>query len=404
MSTPAPVPPDGTVVVVGAGLAGHSAATALRARGHVGPLVLIGAETHLPYDRPPLSKAVLLGEVEDTALPALPADVEVRTGVCATGLERGVLHTDAGEVAFDGLVLATGAEPRRLPGAGEQLTLRTREDALALRARLAPGQHVVVVGAGWIGAEVTTAALARGARVTVVEAAAAPFALPLGAEVGARTTGWFTAAGATLLLDAAVHEVDAAGVLLADGTHLAADTVVVGIGARPTLDWLDGSPLVRSGELTLDHGVVVDAHLASGVPGVVAVGDAAAWWSRRFGTRMRIEHWDDALHAGTVAAATLLAPAEGVVHDPVPYFWSEQLGRRVQFAGHREGADTLVHRGELATGPAAVFWLAGDVLTAVLTVDRPRDLLQGRRAVGQRMDLGSLADQDLAVRDAVIPS
>jgi 3-phenylpropionate/trans-cinnamate dioxygenase ferredoxin reductase component len=387
------------VVVVGGGLAGARAVQELRAQGHRGRLTLVGAEPHRPYDRPPLSKELLQGRSDDSTLdvdwPAL--DVDLRLGVRATGLRDGVLDTDAGPLDHDGLVLAVGAEPRLLPGvAAEHVhVLRTVEHARRLRAELRPGARLVVVGAGWIGAEVATAAAAAGCRTTVLEAAPAPLAGALGPDVGALTAPWYAAAGIELLVDTAVRSVAADGVTLSDGDLLGADAVVVGVGARPATGWLTGTGLLVEGS------VAVDEHLAAGRSGVVAVGDCSAWQSRRFGTRLHVEHWDDALQAPAVAAATLLG--RDAVHDPVPYFWSDQLGHVVQFAGYHRGADRLVRRGDPA-GPGgwSLCWLRDGRLVAVLAVDRPRDLLQGRRAVaeGREPDLARLADPAVPLKSA----
>jgi 3-phenylpropionate/trans-cinnamate dioxygenase ferredoxin reductase subunit len=389
------------ILVVGAGLAGAGTAAALRAGGFTGRVTLLGAERHRPYDRPPLSKAVLSGAAADpaeaVALAGLDlSGVEVLLDRPATGLRPGVVDTDAGPLDWDGLVLATGATPVRLPGDPGQRVLRTLDDAVALRDRLVPGRRLAVVGAGWIGAEVATAARARGAAVTVVEAAATPLAAALGEEVGARTAGWYAEAGVDLRLGCPVRTVEPDGLLLAGCDRLAADVVLVGVGVRPELGWLAGAGL------DLERGLLVDEHLAASWPGVVAAGDCAAWWSRRFGTRLRVEHWDDALHAPAVAAATLLG--RDAVHDPVPYFWSEQFGRMVQFAGHRAAGARLVWRGDPDTDRTwAAGWLAADGrLTALLTVDRPRDLVQGRRliAAGAAPDPARLADPGVPVKSA----
>jgi len=382
------------VVVVGGGLAGARTVQELRAQGHTGRVLLVGAEPHLPYDRPPLSKAVLSGEVDDTTLDVAWAglDVDLHLGVRATGLRPGVLETTAGELGHDALVVATGASPVRLGGG---LCLRTVDEARALRERLRPGARVLVVGAGWIGAEVATAARTARCEVVVLEAGPAPLVHALGREVGLRTLPWYAAAGIEVRLGVAAVQVQVDRVVLSDGEELVADVVVVGVGARPDTSWLAGSGL------PLDRGVLVDGHLAAGWPGVVAVGDCAAWESALFGTRLRVEHWDDALQAPAVAAATLLGV--DAVHDPVPYFWSEQLGHLVQHAGHAEGADTVVDRGQ-PTDPAgwSVCWLREDRLVAVLAVDRPRDLLQGRRAIARlaRPDPARLADPAVALKDA----
>ncbi len=378
------------VVVVGGGLAGARAAQELRAQGFAGEVVLLAAEAHLPYDRPPLSKEVLRG---GGPAPVLDVDwaglgVDLRRGVRALSLHDGGVRTDAGDVGADGVVLATGAVPVRI---GEGAVLRTLDDALALRRRLVPGARVVVVGAGWIGAEVATAAAAAGGEVVVLEAGDGPLAGALGA-VGARTAPWYAAAGVALRTRTRATAVHADRVELEGGEVLRADVVVVGVGARPDTDWLAGSPVA------VDRGVLADRHLRA-APGVVAVGDCAAWESGLFGTRLRVEHWDDALQAPAVAVTTLLGGE--AVHDPVPYFWSEQLGHRLQHAGHAEGADQVVDRGD-PDGPDGwtTCWLRDGRLVALLAVDRPRDLLQGRRLIAARAtpDPVRLGDPDVPLK------
>jgi NADPH-dependent 2,4-dienoyl-CoA reductase/sulfur reductase-like enzyme len=386
------------VVVVGAGLAGVRSVEALRARGFAGRITLLGEEPHRPYDRPPLSKAVLLGEVDSTVVDSdLDAlEVELRPGVAAKGLRPGVVETTEGEVPYDGLVIATGATPIRLRGDGPQHVLRTIDDALELRRLLVPGARVVVVGAGWIGAEVATAACRAGCAVTVIEAGPAPLAAAVGPDQGACTLPWYAAAGVELRLGTFVGSVDQGGVTLADGSFVPADVVVTGIGVRPAVGWLAGSGI------ELGDGVVTDERLRTTLPNVVAVGDCAAWWSRRFDRRLRVEHWDTALGAPEVAAATLLG--EDACYDPVPYFWSEQFGHMVQYAGLHAGARP-VRRGDPARDPTwAVCWLTGDDrLAAILTVDRPRDLVQGRRLVesGVRLDVDRITNPVLPLRDCV---
>lgn len=371
------------IVVVGGGLAAARSCSALRRKGYDGELILIGAEPHLPYDRPPLSKDVLLGKRDSTDLPFDVEALAVRTltGTTATSLDlrARVVGTTAGEVNFDGLVLATGANPLRLPGGGEQFVLRTIEDARALRARLQSGARVVIIGASWIGAEVATAALAVGCQVTCLEAGPAPLAQAIGAEVGRVLLPWWR--DVDLRLDTAVTEVGDGEVLLADGSTVPADVVVTGIGVRPETDWLSGSGL------EISRGIHVDEHLRASAPGVVAVGDVAARWSPRFGTRLPAEHWDEAATAPAVAVAALLSDdgADLPVHDPVPYFWSDQFGHKVQYVGHHNPEDRVEIEVEDEDDPKPqVRWFDADGrMTAWLGVDRPRDLVKARMAVGQ---------------------
>ncbi|WP_067463571.1 NAD(P)/FAD-dependent oxidoreductase [Actinomadura macra] len=399
-------------IVVGGGLAGVRAVEALRAQGYAGALTLVSAERHRPYDRPPLSKAVLAGDTDDTTVDAdwdaLRCDLLL--GERATGLRPatpgggGVVTSTAGDLPFDGLVIATGAAPITLPGDGRQRVLRTIEDARDLRAALTEGARIVIVGAGWIGAEVATAAARKGCAVTVVEAADTPLANAVGPEVGALTAPWYAEAGVELRTGVKVASVEDGGLTLAGapgGGRIEADEVVVGVGVRPVLDWLDGSGLL------LERGVVTDASFrvltqdGDPRPDIVAVGDCAAWWSRRYGRRLLVEHWDTALNAPETAAATLLGGS--AVYDAVPYFWSEQFGRMVQYAGVHAASERIVHRGDPADAKWAVAWLTGDRLDAILTVHRPRDLVQARRviAAGTPVDPALLADPDVPVRQAV---
>jgi 3-phenylpropionate/trans-cinnamate dioxygenase ferredoxin reductase component len=405
-------------VVTGAGLAGFRTVEELRRRGYSGQLTLIGAEDRPPYDRPPLSKRVLTDGIDpslnadfaslgvdfhpsetgvglEAPAPASPAAPVPPPHAAAPGGRDAALITDRDKYPFDHLVLATGSVPVTLPGPGPQRVLRTYDDALALRALLRPGLRLAIVGAGWIGAELATAAAAAGCQVTVVEAGLAPLAGALGATAGARTAPWYEQAGVELRTGTAVESVERDGLALAGG-WLAADEIVTAVGVRPAVAWLAGSGLV------LDNGVAVDPGLRASLPGVYAAGDCAAFASLRFGVRLRVEHWETALHAPEVVAANILGGAE--VYDPVPYFWSEQFGRMVQYAGHHAAADRLIWRGDPDAATWSACWLSGDTarLTAVLTVNRPRDLLQGRRliAAGAEVDAARLADPAIAVKDA----
>jgi 3-phenylpropionate/trans-cinnamate dioxygenase ferredoxin reductase subunit len=386
------------VVVVGGGLAGARSVQELRAQGYDGAITVLAAEEHLPYDRPPLSKEVLRGGVSstddhvqlDVAWDEL--DVALHLGRPATGLRDGVVETTEGDEPFDGLVIASGGVPLRLKGSG--VALRTLDDALALSVHLTEGTKLVIVGAGWIGAEVATGAAQAGCDVTVLEAGRAPLtALPY--EVGHLTIPWYADLGIDLRLNTAAKSVQRKAVVLASGEKVTAELVLVAIGAGPETSWLEGSAV------ELDHGVVVDEHLATNIPGVVAVGDCVARWSPRYDTRLRVEHWDDALHGPAVAVATLLG--KEAIYDPIPYFWSDQLGHTIQWAGFAKGFDTVVRRGEAGDPNGWAFcWLAQGRLVAMLTVDRPRDLVQGRRRMteGFTPDPDRLADPAVPVKSA----
>ncbi|MFE0253140.1 NAD(P)/FAD-dependent oxidoreductase [Streptomyces sp. NPDC059010] len=377
-------------------MAGVQTAVALREQGFTGTITLIGAEPHQPYDRPPLSKAVLLGKAEGSAFDvdfeALGIDLRLGREVLGVRTADRELDTESGPAPYDVLVLATGAEPIRLPGAegvpGVHL-LRTLDDAERLRPVLARQHDIVVVGAGWIGAEFATAAREAGCAVTVVEAADRPLAGALPAAVAAPMTGWYEDSGAVLRTHTRVARVEPGAVLLDDGTRLPAGAVVVGIGARPATAWLAGSGI----ELGAYGEVVADDHLRTSVPDVYAVGDCASFPSGRYGERLLVHHWDNALQGPRTVAANILGETPAV-YDPVPYFWSEQFGRFVQYAGHHAAADTTLWRGD-PSGPAwTVCWLRDGRLVALLAVGRPRDLAQGRRLIesGTPMDAQLLVD------------
>jgi len=384
-------------VVAGAGLAGLRTAEELRARGYAGQITLVGAEPRPPYDRPPLSKKVLTATGVEPSLRADfgALDVDFRPDEAATGLDAAALLTTRARYPFDRLVLATGALPVRLPGHGRQRFLRSYDDALALRDLLRPGLRLAIVGAGWIGAELATAAVAHGSEVTVVEAGPAPLSAAIGAAVGAQTARWYADAGVRLRTGAAVDSVQPGGLALADGDWIAADEIGTAVGVRPATGWLEGSGI------KLENGVAVDAGLRTSRPGVYAVGDCAAFESQRFGRRLRFEHWDVALHAPEMVAANVLGG--DAVYDPVPYFWSEQFGRMVQYAGYHGDAGRLVWRGDPAGPNWAACWLAAGRLVAILTVDRPRDLLQARRVIAWAgpVDVARLSDLAIPVKEAV---
>ncbi|MBK3564293.1 MULTISPECIES: NAD(P)/FAD-dependent oxidoreductase [unclassified Streptomyces] len=380
-----------TVAVVGASLAGLSAARSLRRQGYDGRLVVIGDEPHRPYDRPPLSKEFLAGTLGEADLALESDDEDLRAewllgaraiALRADGAERVVTLDDGREVRADGVVLATGAVARNLPGtdglAGVH-TLRTLDDARALRDELALGGRLVVIGGGFIGAEVASTAYALGLDVTVIEAAPTPLAGPLGETMGGIVSALHEAHGVRLLCGVGVKglsgETRVDGVLLEDGRTVPADIVVVGVGARPCVDWLEGSGV------ELDNGVKCGPDGRTGLAGVVAVGDCANWYDPRAGSHRRVEHWTGARERPDAAVAALLSwgAAEPGVPRP-PYFWSDQYGVKIQFAGHAAGADSVTVE-EGAPGDRsflAVYRCAGQPV-AVLAMDQPRLFMRWRK-------------------------
>ncbi len=420
-----PAPP-GTVLVVGAGLAGARTAGALRAAGWSGHLRVLGAEGLPPYDRPPLSKhlldrpepAWLAGEL-DLDLAVLADDLRLDTPAAALELggSRPRVHTDAGTYEADVVVLAGGAHAVLPAGWDHALTLHTAADAARLRSRLAVpgGARLVVVGAGWIGAEVAGVAAAAGHQVTVVEAAG-PLASAVGPSVGALTTPWYAAAGVRLITGRAVSEVRADGVRLEDGTSVDADVVLAAVGARPSTAWLAGTlPLTAAGAVPVDGGHAVvgpgggavgaGARLASVGAGarlasVRAVGDIAVRRSRRHG-QVPGGHWDGALRGPDALVADLLGPG-GEPPDPAPYVFSRQLGHDLALYGLPGPGDDVVLR--LGDPGWAALWFGprDDELHAALVVDRPREVAAVRRLFGgaalPRLDRAAAADPDRPLR------
>ncbi len=341
------------VVIVGASLAGLTAAETLRHEGFEGSITVVGDEPHRPYDRPPLSKQVLAGawETDRIALPATTdeLDIEWRLGSPAAGLDLGdryVMFDDGPSLPFDGLVIATGVSPRQLPGTAEIVgvhTLRTLDDCRAIRRALEAGvERVVVVGAGFIGAEVAATCCGLGVDVTLVEALPVPLWRVLGTEIGAVCADLHRDNGVDVRLGVGVDRIEADGrghvacVRLAGGAVIDATLVVVGIGVVPNTAWLQGSGL------SIDNGVLCDATMLA-APGVVAAGDVARWPNAAFdGEVMRVEHWDNAVAMGEHAARRLLAHAAGggsiEPFAPIPWFWSDQYDRKIQLAG-RAGPD-----------------------------------------------------------------
>lgn len=404
-----------SIVVVGASLAGLRAVEELRHQGFEGRITVVGDEAHAPYDRPPLSKQVLAGDWEldrislgvrgDAGLEGL--EVEWLLGTRATGLDpwnRRVALAGGKALRYEGLVIATGAKPRLLSrnvggwrkrgrGAGrasrsqdpaDELLpgihlLRTLDDCLAIRAVLdAAPRRVVVVGAGFIGAEVAATCRQRGLEVTLVEALDVPLQQAVGAPIGRLVAEIHRDHGVDVRLGVGVKKFEGAErverVRLADGTALDTDLVVLGVGVTPVTEWLEGS------NLGIDNGVVCDAHLHA-APGVVAAGDVARWASARYGASVRVEHWENALTMGEHAARSLLG-ASSEPYDPVPWFWSDQYDRKLQLAGFAGGAEEMqVVDGSLEERRFAALYRRGDRLVGVAAMNRPRQLVTYRALV-----------------------
>ena len=398
---------DPTVVIVGGGQAGAVATRALRRKGHAGRIVLVGEEPLRPYQRPPLSKEYL-ATGDASGLDLLPEtwteenDVEVRTGVRAlkiSAADAGVLLDDGTTLPGDGLLLATGGRPRGLADAdGDGVRyLRTRADADALDRLMTPGGRLVVVGGGFVGAEVASTALARGMHVTVLEAAPVPMGRALGAELGARCGRLQVAAGVDLRVDAAVGRVRQEGdevVVETSAGTVAGDLVLVGIGMVPN------DEVARDSGIETGNGIVVDEHCRTSLPNVFAAGDVANHHHPLFGTRMRVEHFDNASRQGAVAADNMLG--RGTVFDDPHWFWSDQYGANLQFVGHAEGADQVVTRGDTESESWSAFFLRAGRVRAAFALNQAEDVAVAREliALGIAVPPGTLADPDADLMEA----
>ncbi|KQU34769.1 MULTISPECIES: NAD(P)/FAD-dependent oxidoreductase [unclassified Rhodococcus (in: high G+C Gram-positive bacteria)] len=375
-----------SVLVVGASLAGSTVATALREDGFTGRVTVVGDEPHLPYDRPPLSKAFLQGSAPDPWLVPEPdaLDVDWVLGTPAVGMTgRSVELADGREVSADVVVIATGARARTLLGADDLRgvhTLRTLDDAAALRSSLATATTMVVIGAGFIGAEVASTAAGLGISVTIVEASTAPLSGPLGLTMAEVCVDLHRANGVTLLLGAAVDSLEGrdgavTSVLLGDGTVLPADVVVIGIGSIPNTEWAAASGLA------VDGGFVTDAQCRTTVPGVYAIGDCARAFDEVLQDHHRSEHWSHAVTQARRVARSIVGAQPAP--SGVPYFWSDQYGSRIQFAGRRQSTDSVrVVEGDPEAGSFVAVYERADDVVAVLAMNNARSFTRMRKSLG----------------------
>ena len=391
------------VVVVGGSLAGVRAVESLRARGFAGSIELIAEEVGLPYDRPPLSKQILAGAWEPERIQLCSSeaiaklDVSLREGTRAEGLDLGprIVRTSDGDVSFERLVIATGARVRRLPGTEQRKDIhvvRTLADSLRLRSELLPGRRVVVIGAGFIGAEVAATAKGRGCNVTVLEALPTPLIRQLGEEMGRACAALHARNDVDLRTGASIATIDDdRTVHLADGARFDADVIVVGIGVQPNVEWLEGSGVLIDDGVRCDERCRVLDTNGEPIDGVVGAGDVARFPNGLFGAPddpnapelMRIEHWTNAAEMASHASGTLLGGTESFA--PVPYFWSDQYAHKIQFLGRTTAFDEVrVVDGDPSEGSWLALYRRGDRLIGALGVTKMRLLIRYRSMLAQR--------------------
>jgi NADPH-dependent 2,4-dienoyl-CoA reductase/sulfur reductase-like enzyme len=390
METARALRPDETLVVVGASLAGLRAVEAARQHGFDGRIILLGEEPHLPYDRPPLSKAFLTGHLEDSTFRghsslSTELKVELLLDTAATALDvtgRQVI-TSNGPIGYDRLVIATGSSPRRIPDlpslAGVHL-LRTKDHAAAIRASVRPGCRVVVLGGGFIGAEVASACRSLGAAVSIVEAADVPLVRAVGSEMGAVLAGLHERHGVSLRSGTTLtglHGGDRLTAIgLSDGSVLPTDLLVLGVGARPATEWLHGCDVELDER---DGGIACDQYLATSAAGVWAAGDVARWENVALGQRMRLENWTSAsqqgAHAGRSAVTGELTP-----FGTIPYYWTDWYGQRIQFVGLSDADETRCF-GDLDGGRLLTLYRSGRRVAGALAVNQPGRIMKVRALI-----------------------
>ena len=404
-----------TFVIAGAGMAAGKAVETLRDEGFDGRIVLVGAEPERPYERPPLSKDLLRGETERSSVFLRDAegwyaehDVDLRTGTVIERLdpgERSVVLAGGERLAYDRLLLATGATPRRLPVPGGDLegvhVLRTLADCDALRGVIEAGGRLVVVGGGWIGCEVAASARQKGMDVTLVETQSVVLESVLGPELGAFYREVHAEHGIDLRLGSGVEAIEGDGraerVRLSGGDVVECAAALVGIGVAPVTE-------LAEGVLDVDNGILVDERLATSADGIYAAGDVANTFNALLGGRVRVEHWANALEQGPAAARSMLG--QDVSYDRVPYFFSDQYDVGMEYAGlHRPGEDELVVRGDMSSREFIAFWVRGDKLVAGMNVNiwDVSDTVQELIHAGRPVDRGRLADPDVELADVSAP-
>jgi 3-phenylpropionate/trans-cinnamate dioxygenase ferredoxin reductase subunit len=405
---------DQTHIIVGASLAGAKAAETLRQEGFDGRVVLLGTEGERPYERPPLSKDYLRGEVGREKVYVHDEgfysehDIELRLDTTAVDLNtssKELTLDDGDRLRYDRLLLTTGSEPRRLTIPGAELDgvlyLRSVHDSDLLHDRLDRGGAVVVVGAGWIGAEVAASARQRGLEVTVIEPTSVPLERVMGVEVGAIYRDIHAGHGVEMLMGTGVEafQGDEAveRVRTSDGRVVECDFVVVGVGVQPRIQ------LGARAGLGLDNGILVDEHLETSVPGVFAAGDVANAHHPFYGERLRVEHWANALHQGPAAARNMLG--HGVAFDRLPYFFSDQYEVGMEYSGFARDWDRVVFRGDPASREFIAFWISDERVVAGMNVnvwdvnDPIRRLISERITVDDRR----LADPDVPIDQLIAP-
>ncbi|GAB2971554.1 NAD(P)/FAD-dependent oxidoreductase [Nocardioides montaniterrae] len=371
------------IVVVGAGLAGAKAVEALRAEGYAGGVTLVGKEPDPPYERPQLSKDLLIDDKEfaltHDAQWYADHDVTLRTATTATAIDVAsstVALADGDVLPFDRLLLATGASPRRIdiPGADTAQVLRTITDARNIKDQLTEGKHLVLVGGGWIGLELAAAARSRGAQATVLEAADLPLRNLLGQQLAEHLVEIHRRHGVDVRTDVKVERIDADGVTTTEG-RIDADLVVLAVGATPD------TRLAEDAGLRVDNGIVTDQHLRTSAPHVYAAGDVARAEHTVLGP-LRVEHWDNAKRQGELAARNMLGG--NAAYDWAPYFFTDQFELSMEYVGHAAPDDVVEIRGDLENDKFIAYWLRNDVVTAAMNVGIWDVNDQLRALVGQR--------------------